>query len=79
MKTEFKDKSGKPIYTGDILQYSLGGLAMKSGGPRLYKVIKIKKGIRLTPAHSPQDNDWEPRKNEEKYLTIIDTKYHEIE
>lgn len=79
MKTEFNDKSGKPIYTGDIVQYSLGGLAKKSGGPRLFLVIKVKKGIRLTPAHAPTDNGWAIRKDQEKFLTIFDTKHREVE
>ena len=77
MKTEFCDRSGKPIFTGDIVQYNLGGLAKKSGGPRLFRVIKVKKGIRLTPAHAPQDNGWAIRKDHEKYLTVFDTRNRE--
>lgn len=77
MKTEFNDRSGKPIYTGDIVQWRLGKFAKKSSGPTLFQVIKVKKGIRLTPAHTPQENGWEPRKNQEEFLTIVDTRYRE--
>jgi hypothetical protein len=79
MKTEFNDRSGKPIHTGDIIQWRLGKYAMKSRGPNLYRVIKTKKGIKLTPADAPQDNGWAPRKNQEEFMTIVDTKYRENE
>ncbi len=61
------------------MQYRLGGFAKKTGGPNLYLVIKVKKGIRLTPAHAPSDNGRSIHKKDEKFITVFDTKYREVE
>lgn len=79
MKTEFNDKSGKPIYTGDIVQWRLGKFGKKSGGPGLFRVIKTKKGIKVVVAHNSNDVGWLLRKNQEEFLTVFDTKDREIE
>jgi len=42
MKTEFSDRSGKPIYVGDIVRYRLN-----SSSATLQVVVKTKRGIRL--------------------------------
>lgn len=45
MKTEFHDRSGKPLYTGDIAQYRLSLAAKKNGGPWTVKIVRNKKGV----------------------------------
>lgn len=77
MKTEFNDKSGKVIYVGDIVQWQLGKFGKKSGGPSLFRVINTKKGPKIVVAHDSHDTGWLLRKNHEKFITIIDTKYRE--
>lgn len=50
--TGIKDKSGKPIRLGDILQHRLGAYAKSpSNGPSLYRVIRFGKHIHVVPAH----------------------------
>lgn len=78
MKTEFHDRSGKPLYTGDILQYRLsyGG---KRGGPSLCKVVCSKKGVvKLTHPDSTENSGWVLRKTYEKCLSIVDTSGREL-
>lgn len=73
MKTDFHDRSGKPIYVGDLVQYRLG-LNGKSTGPRVMKVVRNKKGvIKLCALSDTNKAGWILRKNYEEYLTIIDT------
>lgn len=74
METDFSDKSGKPIYIGDIVQYRL------SDAGTLLKVVKTKKGIKLV---NPQCTDGNLNqvyrgsvplnKSYEKYVSIVDT------
>lgn len=73
MRTEFNDRTGKPIYTGDIVQYRLS-LNSKHGGASILKVVRNKKGIvKLTRPDSTENDGKVLRKNYEQYLTIIDT------
>lgn len=78
-KTEFNDRSGKPIYTGDVVQWRLGKFGKKSGGPSLYRVISSKKGPKLAFAHDPQAIGRLIRKDDENFLTIIDTTAREMD
>lgn len=72
MQTEFNDKSGKPLYVGDIVSYHLSG--MGSGGPVSLKITRNKKGvIRLSHPHDPNKGGMVLRKNYEPYLTLINT------
>ena len=73
MKTEFNDRSGNPLYTGDIVQYRLSTAAKKNGGPWIVKVVRNKKGVvKLTHPQNPENSGWVLRKNYEEFLTIID-------
>lgn len=76
-KTEFNDRSGKPIYTGDIVQWRLGKFAKKSGGPTLYRIISTKKGAKMVVAHDPRTIGRLLRKDDEQFITIIDTRERE--
>lgn len=73
MKTEFSDRSGKPLYVGDIVQHRLS-LNSKHGGPVVLRVISTKKGIKLADARiaNPQYG-WLLRKPDERYLSLMDT------
>lgn len=73
MQTEFHDKSGNPIYIGDIVQYRLS-LNSKHGGPSLLKVVRNKKGeVKLADPRTQDNVGWTLRKNYEQHLTIVDT------
>ncbi len=41
--TEFKDKAGTPLYTGDIVMWCLGKFAKKSGGPSYHQIYQSKR------------------------------------
>jgi hypothetical protein len=77
MKTDFTDRSGKPIYTGDILQFRLGKFAKKSGGPQRFRVVASRKGPRMVAAHDDTGIGWLMRKGFEENLTIVETRYRE--
>lgn len=74
MKTEFVDRSGKPIYIGDIVQYRL------TGGGTLVKVVQTKKGVKLVDLRYEEKHPNQAYKGSismgkqyEKYVSIIDT------
>ncbi|HEU5121699.1 MAG TPA: hypothetical protein VFT59_02545 [Candidatus Saccharimonadales bacterium] len=50
-KTEFTDKTGKPIYIGDIVQIRLGKFAKKSAGPSTFCIIRSGKRVCLIPSN----------------------------
>jgi len=50
--TGFKDKTGKPILVGDIIQLRLPGSNSKHGGSTLYRVIRFGKHIDLVKPSS---------------------------
>lgn len=71
---EFKDRSGKVIHPGDIVQYQLGTFAKKSGGPTRYKVAKSKKGLVLQFWFMNQWTDQRLlRTDDQQRISIIDT------
>lgn len=43
MATGIFDKTGKEIHIGDTVMWSLGTFAKKSGGPRNYRIIRLRK------------------------------------
>lgn len=45
-RTDFKDKSGRTIFIGDIVQHRLGKFGL-SGGAKNYRVIKFGKKYHL--------------------------------
>lgn len=71
---EFKDRSGKPIHPGDIVQYQLGTFGKKSGGPTRYRIAKSKKGLVLQFWFM---NKWTDQRllqaNDQQHISIIDT------
>lgn len=73
MQTEFFDRTGKPLYVGDVVQYRLS-LNSKHGGASLLKVVRNKKGVvKLADPRSDDNAGWVLRKNYEQYLTLFDT------
>lgn len=78
-RTEFNDRSGKSIYTGDIVQWRLGKFGKKSGGPVLYRVVQTKKGVKIVTAHDPHSIGRLMRKHDEEFITIVDTSAREVE
>ena len=75
-KTEFIDKAGKPIYTGDIVQYRLSLNAKRGGGPWTMQVHKTKKGIKLVDPETKSGNLF-LRINIVEYISIIYTSQRE--
>jgi len=76
MQTEFYDKSGKPLYVGDIVSYFLSGIG--SGGPVSLRVTRNKKGVvKLSHPNDPDKRGFILRKTYEKHLTLIDTSERE--
>ncbi len=71
-KTEFCDRSGKPLHVGDIVQYRLGKFAKKSGGPSLFRIIRTKKGVGLGDPHADSGAIRLMRKNYEQYITLFE-------
>jgi len=79
MKTEFFDRSGKPLYLGDTVQYRLN-----SSSASLLKVAKTKKGIELvnpeyarTYPNQAHRGSIPVSRKYEKYLSIVDTSERE--
>ena len=73
-QTEYKDRSGKPIYTGDIVQYKLSS-------PSKCIIVKSKRGIflcfiRAAEQYSLKDS-LPMRSNLEQHISIIDTRNRE--
>jgi hypothetical protein len=81
MKTEFQDRGGKPLHTGDIIMWRLGKFAKKSSGPTYFRVTRTKRGIMLTnPQLGPEGRGgFLLRKNQEEYVTLYDQQYRESE
>lgn len=75
-KTEFSDKSGKPLYIGDIIQWRLGKFG-KSGGPTLHKVIRTKKGVKLVNPDSNGPEGMLLRKSDEQYISLFDSSHRQ--
>lgn len=69
-ETGFNDRSKKPIYIGDILEYRLS-LNSKKGGPTRCTIINTKKGLKLS--FDGGLSGWIMRKSYEQYIAIIDT------
>lgn len=79
MKTEFRDKSGKSLYSGDIVQYRLN-----SSQAILLRVAKTKKGIKLvdteyarTYPNQTYTGSISFSKKYEQYISITDTSTRE--
>ena len=71
METEFKDRGGKVIHFGDIVQYRLSAL---SQGPFIVRVIRGKHGrVVLVDPRSTSNNGLKLCKKYEKYISIVDT------
>jgi len=75
--TEFHDRSNKPIYTGDIVQYRLSKL---NSGPDIGVVIKTKHDVLICWLKDKEyflGNSLVMRSNIEEYITIVDTRDRE--
>ena len=71
--TEFKDKHGQVIYTGDIVISQLGKFSKKSGGPSILKVFATKKGPYLYYVYQGEWSRLSPlRASDSSRLTIYD-------
>lgn len=72
MKTGFFDKSGKPVYIGDIVQYRLN-----LGSAVQLEVVKTKQGIRLLNPNrtQPSSSGIPLQKKYEQYISIVDTSH----
>jgi len=79
MKTEFSDRFGKPLYVGDIVQYSLGKMGFKGNGPTLWRVVSSKKGIKLADPRAGFTTEGTlMHRKYEPYLTLMDTTERKI-
>lgn len=75
-QTEFKDKTGKPIYTGDIIQWRLSKFAKKNDGPAFYQVYASKK--RGVMVRFSKDSVGRPlREHDCQYIVVVDTSERE--
>ena len=76
-KTAFTDKTGEPLYTGDVVQWRLGKYAMKSGGPSFHTVeISKKKGVVLKELQHGYVKQL--RQSDSKYIVIVNKVDREI-
>ncbi len=75
--TEFKDKTGALIYTGDIVMWRLGKYAMKSGGPSYHQIYTSKRhGVSIRHLESTVGRKL--RESDCKYLVIYDKSEREL-
>jgi|GEM_PF-5488622 len=71
METEFKDRSGKVIHFGDIVQYRLSTVRQ---GPSLMRVVQGRHGRAvLVDPRSTSNRGLNLSKLYEKYISIVDT------
>lgn len=75
MKTGFKDRAGKDIHTGDLVQYRLSNLKQ---GPITLKVTRDKNGrFKLVDPRINTNKGLTLSRAYEKYIVIINTSARE--
>ena len=75
--TEFKDKTGAPLYTGDIVMWRLGKFAKKGGGPSYHQIYESKKqGVSIRSLESTIGHKL--RESDCQYIVIYDKSEREL-